>query len=156
MPLTDESAGGFVGFALRAIGEGRSANQFANALRESGAGIRRQVALRIYGEARALAAEYGEELTRPLEQVPTAAEARQWPTRESTGVLQTVQLQYREQVTGNIITRFYNVKTAEGVTRRQAIQQAIDANTGNAARYRQTLVGAFHTGTALLVARSVA
>lgn len=156
MPLSDESAGGFVGFALRAIGEGQSANQFAAALRESGAGIRRQVALRIYGQARALAAEYGEEVTRPLDQTPTLAESRQWPTRESEGVLQTVQLLYRERVTGNIVQRFYNVKTAAGITRQQAIQQAIDANTGNATRYEQALVGALHTGTAILTARSAA
>lgn len=156
MPLSDESAGGFIPSALRAIGEGQSANQFAAALRESGAGIRRQVALRIYGQARAIAAEYGEEVTRPLDQVPTAAESRQWPTRTTDGVLQTVQLFYRERVTGNIIQRFYNVKTAEGITRQEAIDQAIDANVGNASRYQQTLVGAVHTGTALLVSDQVA
>lgn len=156
MPLSDESAGGFISFALRAIGEGQSANQFAAALRESGAGLRRQVALRIYGQARAIAAEYGQETTRPLDQVPTGAESRQWPTRESNGVLQTVQLFYRERVTGNIVQRFYNVKTAEGITRQEAINQAISANTDNATRYEQSLVGAVHTGTALLVAQSAA
>lgn len=156
MPLSDESAGGFVGFALRAIGEGKSANQFAAALRESGAGIRRQVALRIYGQARTLAAEYGQEITRPLDQAPTPAEGRPWETRESTGVLQTVHLFYRERVTGNVVERFYNIKTAEGVTRQEAIDQAVAANVGNAVRYEQSLIGAFHTGTAFLQVRQVA
>jgi hypothetical protein len=131
--------GGLIPSALRAVGEGLSANQWAAAIRESGAGIRRQVALRIYGQARALAAEYGQE-----------------PTRPSSGVLQTVQLFYRERVTGNIVQRFFNVKTTEGITREEAISQAIGANSANAQRYEQELIGAVHTGTALLVPQSAA
>jgi hypothetical protein len=142
--------------ALRAISEGQSANAFVQALRESGAGVRRQVALRIYGEARALAAEYANEPSRPINAVPTLEEARQWPTRASEGILQTVQLFYRERVTGNIIQRFYNVKTENGITREEAIRRAADANVENARRYQQELVGAVHTGTAILVATSVA
>lgn len=156
MPTPDDLAGGFIPHALRAIGEGQSANAWARSLQESGAGIRRQVALRIYGQARAIAAEYGQEATRPLDRVPTAAESRQWPTRSTDGVLQTVQLFYRERVTGNIVQRFYNVKTAEGITRQEAIDQAISANVGNAGRYEQELVGAVHTGTALLVSNEAA
>lgn len=156
MPVDEGSAGGFIPSALRAVSEGLSANQWAAALRESGAGLRRQVALRIYGQARAIAAEYGNEPTRPLDQAPTFAEARQWPTRSSSGVLQTVQLFYRERVTGNIIQRFYNVKTENGITRQEAINQAINANAGNAGKYEQELVGAVHTGTAILVANQVA
>src|SRR4029077_18929456 len=136
--------------ALRAISEGSSANQFYRDLQASGAGVRRQVALRIFGQAKALAAEYGDEPTRPIDQNPVTPETRQWPTRQSSGVLQTVQLFYRERVTGNIIQRFYNVKTASGVTRSEAISQAIDANTGNAEKYQQELIGAVHTGVAIL------
>jgi hypothetical protein len=156
VPNPDDLAGALIPHALRAIGEGLSANQWAQALRESGAGMRRQVALRIYGQARSIAAEYGQESTRPLDQVPNRNEARSWPTRESDGVLQTVQIFYRERVTGNIVQRFYNVKTENGITRQQAIDQAIDANTGNASRYQQELIGAVHTGTAILVAQSAA
>lgn len=156
MTTPDDLEGGLIPSALRAVGEGLSANQWAAALRESGAGIRRQVALRIYGQARALAAEYGQEPTRPISDRPDASTARQWPTRASSGVLQTVQLFYRERVTGNIVQRFYNVKTAEGLTREEAISQAINANTGNAARYQQELIGAVHTGVALLTPQSAA
>lgn len=152
MPLSDESSGFLIPHALRAVGEGLSANAFARSLSESGAGIRRQVALRIYGQARALAAEYGQEVTRDLNAVPTEAEARPWPTRSSEGMLQTVQLFYRERVTGNVIQRFYNVKTEAGITRQEAVDRAIDANAGNASRYQQEFIGAFHTGTAILVA----
>lgn len=148
--------GGFIPSALRGISEGLSANQWAAVLRESGAGLRRSVALSIYSQARSIAAEYGNEPTRPLNAVPTYQEAKSWPTREASGVLQTVQLFYRERVTGNIIQRFYNVKTPNGITRQDAINSAVNANVGNAAKYQQELIGAVHTGTANLVAQDVA
>jgi hypothetical protein len=156
MPGPVDWEGMLIPHALRAISEGQSANAFVQALRESGAGVRRQVALRIYGEARTLAAEYANEPSRPINAVPTLEESRQWPTRASEGILQTVQLFYRERVTGRIIQRFYNVKTENGITREEAMQRAADANTANASRYEQELVGAVHTGTAILVATSVA
>jgi hypothetical protein len=145
-----------VSHAVRAVGEGLSGNEFLRQVRESGAGVRRQVGLRAYAAARALVAEYGLEPTRPLDHVPSFAEARQWPTRASEGVLQTVRLFYREETTGRVVDRFYNVKTPAGLTRAEAIRQAIDANIGNASRYRQALIGAFHTGTAVLVAGAAA
>lgn len=156
MALDPIGPGQFIPSALRALSEGLSANQWAAALRESGAGLRRQSALRIYGQARTIAAEYGNEPTRPLNQVPTYSEAKSWPTNSTSGVLQTVQLFYRERVTGNIIQRFFNVKTPNGITRQDAIDRAVNANVGNAAKYQQELVGAVHTGTANLVAQDVA
>lgn len=157
MPATgDELQGMLVPHALRAVGEGLSANQWIAAAREAGLGVRRQTMLRVYGQAKALAAEYGQEPTRGLNQVPTFSESRQWPTRQSEGVLQTVQLVYRERVTQRIVTRFYNVKTPNGITRGEAIERAISANADNADRYQQQLLGAFHTGTAVLVATEAA
>lgn len=148
--------GGLVGLALRAVRTGTSANVWAQQLRESGAGIRRQVALRIYSQARVLAAEYGAEPTRPLDRAPTSDELRQWPTRSTGGVLQTVSLYYREKVTGNIVQRFYNVKSDQPLTRQEAVNKAIDSYALNAIRYQQDLIGAFHTGTALLVPQEAA
>jgi hypothetical protein len=120
-------------------------------LQESGAGIRRQVALRVYGEARRIAAEYQQEPTRPLDQVPTRAEGAPWEVRGEPGVLQSVRLFFRERVTGNIIEKFYNVKTAEGITRQEAIDRAMAAYVGSTSQREQTFEGAFHTGTAFLV-----
>lgn len=148
--------GMLVTHALRAVGEGLSANQWLTALRESGAGIQRQAGLRIYGVARALAAEYRDEPTRPLDATPSFSESRQWPTRDSSGVLQTVKLVYRERVTNRIVQRFYNVKTPNGITRSEAISRAIAANADNAGQYEQTLIGAVHTGTAVLVPEAAA
>lgn len=138
-------------FALRAIGEGLSANKFVSALREAGMGMRRESALRLYGQAQRLISEYGQEITRPLDQVPGFDPKNQWPTREATGILQNVQLVYREAVTGRQVVRYFNVKTENGVTRAEAIARAVDAHAGPAERYRQTLIGAFYTGTRTLV-----
>ena len=146
--------GALIPFAIRAVQAGWSANRWLGALRESGAGMRRSVGLSLYGKARALAAEYGQEPLRDLNAVPTFSESKQWPTRDSHGVIQTVQLVYREKVTGRLITRHYNVKTPNGITRGEAIDRAIAANDANAGIYEQTLVGAFHTGTAVLVSDS--
>jgi len=138
--------------AIRAVREGLSANAWLQALRESGAGVRRAVGLRIFGQARTLAAEYEAEPTRRLDRVPAFSEMKQWPTRASHGVLQTVQLFYRENMTGRIVQRYFNVRTEEGLTRQEAIDAAIDANAEGAEEYEQVLVGAVHTGAAILVA----
>jgi hypothetical protein len=138
-------------FALRAINEGMSANKFVAALREAGLGIRRQAALRVYGQAQRLVAEYGQEITKPLDQVPGFDPKNQWPTKGATGVLQNVQLVYREAVTGRQVVRYFNIKTEAGVTRADAIAAAVDANAAGAEEYQQSLVGAFYTGTRTLV-----
>jgi hypothetical protein len=138
-------------FALRAISEGLSANKFVLALREAGLGIRRGDALRVYGQAQRLTAEYGREVSAPLDQVPGFDPRNQWPTRGSTGILQNVQLVYREAVTGRQVVRYFNVKSEAGMTRQEAISAAIDANAEGAEEYQQSLVGAFYTGTRTLV-----
>ena len=152
MPEEPIGAGGLIPSALRAVREGVSANAWLNALREAGAGVRRSVGLAVFGQARTIAREYEQEPSRPLDQVPTFGESKQWPTQSSSGVLQTVQIFYRERVTGRIVQRFYNVRTPEGITRQAAIDLAIDTNADNADRYQQVLVGAVHTGSAILVA----
>lgn len=146
--------GVLVAHALRAVREGLGANAWLRALTEAGAGVRRQVGLRVYAQAKRLNAEYGEEITRPLNAVPVQSETAPWEVQGEGGVLQTVLLFYREAVTGRTVERFYNVKTAEGVTRQEAVNRAIDANTANATRYQQSLTGAFHIGTALLIQRA--
>ena len=142
--------------AIRAVGEGISANRWIAAMRESGTGVRRQVGLRVFGQAKALVAEYGNEPTRPLDSVPTADEMKPWPTRASSGVLQTVQLFYRERVTGRIVQRFYNVKSETGVTREAAVNAAIEANAAGAEEYEQEFIGGYHTGSARLVSTEAA
>jgi hypothetical protein len=145
-----------MGSALRAIAEGTSANKWMAALTAAGTGIRRQVGFRLFGQARAMAAEYGAEPSRPINQVPTRTEMRSWPTRSANGVLQTVQVFYRERVTGRIVQKYYSVKTETGVTRQEAIDRAISAYSASAEDYEQDLIGAVHTGAAALVSDAAA
>src|SRR4029077_20587785 len=128
MPPEPVGDGALVPSAIPAVREGMSGNAWLRAIQAAGAGVRRSVGLRIFGQARRLAAEYGQEPTRPLDQVPTFSEMGQRPTRASSGVLQHVQLVYRENVTGRIVVRHYSVKTQEGIPRQEAIGRAIESN----------------------------
>lgn len=149
--MPDVEGGGLFGSAVRAAREGISAGAWLRALSDAGAGIRRQVGLRLFREARTIAAETGEEPTRPLNQVPSLAESPPAPTRDSEGVLQTVRLVYREKVTGNLRTVFHSTKSESGITRQEAIDNAIDAYAAHSEEYQTTLVGAVHTSSIRLV-----
>lgn len=148
--MPDVEGGGLFGSAVRAAREGMSANAFLRALAESGTGIRRSVGLSMYAEARRIAAEAGEEPTRPLDQVPTLAETPPIATRATEGVLQTVRLVYREKVTGNLRVVFHSTVSAEGITRQEAIDAAIDAYEDHSEEYQTTLLAAFHTSAVRL------
>jgi hypothetical protein len=149
--MPDVEGGDLFGSAIRAASEGLSAGAWLRALSESGAGIRRQVGLRLYAEARVVAAESGQEATRPLDQVPTLSEMPPVATRATEGVLQTVRLVYRERVTGNLRVVFHSTKSSEGITREQAVQNAIDEYSEHSEEYQTTLVGAAHTSAVRLV-----
>lgn len=148
--MPDVEGGGLFGSAVRAAREGLSAGAWLRTLSETGAGIRRQVGLRLYREARAVAAETGEEPTRPLDQVPSLAESPPAPTRDTAGLLQTVRLVYREAVTGNLRVVFHSTKSETGITRQEAIDSAIDAYAAHSEEYQTTLVGAVHTSSVRL------
>jgi hypothetical protein len=143
--MPDVEGGGLFGSAVRAAAEGLSAQKWLDALKATGQGIRRQVALRLFKEAKVIAAESGQEITRSLNAVPTLDEMAPSPTRNSTGVLQTVQLTYRERVTGKLRTVYHNTKSENGVTRQQAIDLAIAEYQQHSEEYQTELIGAIHT-----------
>lgn len=149
--MPDVEGGSLLGSAVRAAREGLSAAAWIRALQAAGQGIRRQVALRLYSEAKTVAAEAGAEPTRDLDLVPTLAEMAPSPTRNSSGVLQTVRLVYRERVTGNLRTVFHSTVTETGITRQEAINAAIDAYQAHSEEYQTELVGAVHTSAIRLV-----
>jgi len=149
--MPNVEGGGYFGSAVRAAGEGISASAWLRTLAEAGTGIRRQVGLRLYAEARRVVAEAGEEPSRALSAVPSLAEMAPIATRSSAGVLQTVQVSYREKVTGNIRTVYHTTKSEHGVTREQAITNAISAYAGHAEEYEQTLLGAVHSSAVRMV-----
>jgi hypothetical protein len=139
--ISEEGLGAYP-FLLRAAAEGRSANAALSALAESGLGVRRQVGLRLYAEARRTIAEAGETPLSALSENPGLGPLTPSPTRNATGVLQTVRVVSREKVTGNIRTHFYNVKTDEGITWQEAVNRAQDAYSANSEDYPTSLVAA--------------
>ena len=149
MPEVD--GGGLFGSAIRAAREGLSAAAWIRSLQAVGAGIRRQVALRLFSEAKTVAAESGEEATRELGQVPALDQMPPSPTRNTVGVLQTVRLVYRERVTGNLRVVFHSTKSDNGVTRQEAIDAAIAEYQQHSEEYQTDLVGAAHTSAIRLV-----
>jgi hypothetical protein len=114
-------------------------------------GIRRGDGLKVFAEAKNAVAQYGAELGRPQNQVPTPGEAGRWPTKSGTGMVQVVGLRFRENVTGRMIDRFYNIKTADGMTREDAVSRAIEETDAESGRYEQTFIGAFHASASILV-----
>jgi hypothetical protein len=148
--MPDVEGGGLFGSAVRAAGEGLSASAWLRALQEAGTGIRRQTGLRLFAEARRVSAEAGEEPTRDLGQRPRLDEMPPVATRASEGVLQTVRLVYRERVTGNLRVVFHSTKSEAGITRQEAIDNAIDEYAAHSEEYQTTLVGAVHTSAVRL------
>jgi hypothetical protein len=148
--MPDVEGGELFGSAIRAANEGLSAGAWLRSLQESGSGIRRQVGLRLYAEARRVAAEAGEEPTRPLNERPTLDQMPPVATRSTAAVLQTVRLVYREKVTGNLRVVFHSTESEQGVTRQEAIDNAIDAYSAHSEEYQTTLVGAVHTSAVRL------
>lgn len=132
---------------LRAVQEGLSGARTLATFREFGLGMRTQDFYRLYGEARTVIAEAGQEPTRPLDQVPTLSESP--PVAASAtaepGVLQTVRLVYKEAVTGKLRIVYHSTKTATGITRAEAINRAIDAYAAHSEEYETSLVAAVHT-----------
>lgn len=149
--MPDVEGGGLFGSAVRAAREGKSAGAWIRAIQEAGAGIRRQVALRLFAEAKVVAAETGQEPTRDLREIPTLAEMAPVATRGTEGVLQTVRLAYRERKTGKLKVVFHSTKSATGVSRQEAISNAIAAYAGAAEEYDQKLEGAVHSSAIRLV-----
>lgn len=141
---------------LRGVQEGWSGRKMLDTLKFFGLGLRTQVFYRLWGEARAVNAEAGQEATRPLNQVPTLAETPPVATNGPEGVLQTVRLIYRERVTGNIRVVYHSSKSPEGMTRQEAIDRAIAAYAGHSEEYQTDLVAAYHSSAIRLTPVQIA
>lgn len=109
------------------------------------------------GQARAALQNRTEELVRPLNRRPVAAEITPMMTRGPKGYLQQIEVYVRDRDTGLVDSRYYTVKTQtlrsrqfivnEGLERYQA---AIDANPGD---YPEEIVGAAYIGTHQMIPR---
>lgn len=123
-----------------------SANAFYRQLRDEGIAARRSEVLSLYKLARSIVATGTDEIFRDPRAVPSERELSVWPTRNASTVRQNVTLIYRDRTTGTINRTFWATSSEEGITREQAMAQAIDAYSSHAERYNQDLIGAVHTG----------
>lgn len=130
--------------ALTAAKLGATATEFYNALRAVGEAPRQSEAYKLFGIAKAAVNQSSEEPFRNLKAVPTEEELAPWATKGASGVSQRVLMTYRDRATGSIVQTWYSVKTKNGVTREQAIANAISSYESNAEQYNQDLIGAVH------------
>lgn len=142
---------GLLPSALIAARGGMSANAWYQQLRAQGEAPRKSDAQRLFKEAKDIVTRSGSDLFHPSDQVPSGDDLGRWPTKTATGVAQTVSLVYRDPDTGVISHTWYRVTTPNGMTRAEAVAQAIDAYSGAAERYAQELLGAVHTSAYQLV-----
>lgn len=141
---------------LRGVQEGFSGRRMLDTLRFFGLGMRTERFYQLWGQARAINAEAGQEPTRPIDQAPTLSEMPPIATNGPEGVLQTVRLIYRERVTGNLRTVYHSTKSDQAITREQAIQNAIGAYQAHSEEYQTDLVAAVHSSAVRLTSVQVA
>ncbi|SRR5579872_4327122 len=142
---------GMLPAALEAVKRGANATQFYNALKAIGEAPRQSEAYALFKHAAAIHANAGDEAFRPLGSVPTATEMTDWPTKSASGIQQRVLLVIRDRTTGVQSTTYYSVNSQNGVTREEAIAQAIQAADANNERYKSDVIGAAHMSTYRLV-----
>lgn len=142
---------GLLPSALVAARGGMSANAWYNELRAEGIAPRRSEALSLYSVAKGIVVRNPDEAFRDISQVPQGPEVGQWPSKDATGIAQTVTLTYRDMATGHIQQTWWRTVTPNGITREQAMATAIGAYADHADSYGQELIGAVHTSAYELV-----
>ena len=136
---------GSLPLAIAAVRDGLSAAEFGRALRAAGMGARESEVRALYKIAKATVSKSPEEPFADLNSVPDLTGATPWPTVSARGVSQAVEITYRQRSTGTLITVPYQVHSEGGVTRQQAIEEAVAKYRSKAEQYDQELVGAVHT-----------
>lgn len=123
-----------------------TANAYYRELQSLGIAARRSEVLSLYKLSRSIVATAPDEPFRNIGQVPSENELSVWPTKRATGIRQNVSLIYRDRATGAIRRTFWSTSSENGITREEAMAQAIDVYSEHAERYKQDLIGAVHTG----------
>lgn len=129
---------------------GMGANAFYRELRDLGEAPRRSEALSIYKMAQSIVARSPDEPFRDITTAPGGSQLTPWPTKNSTGILHTVSLIYRDRITGTLKRTYWSTKSATPLTREAATAAAINAYDPHAGPYEQELIGAIHTGAYVL------
>lgn len=134
----------FVSIAVR---EGLSATAALEQFREAGGRIRTQTWYAAYSQARLAAADFEAELGRPLNRRPVVGEIRPFQTVRQTGFIQQVTVFQRDRATGVIIEKDFSIRAPGVVSRRSAVQTAIDTLSDFADEYDMQVLGGLYTGT---------
>lgn len=137
--------------AVKAAKGGLNASQWYSMLRAQGIAPRSSEAYALFRIAVKTAAGQPREIGANQKAVPRVGPDQLWPTKNATGIRQNVTLAYRNRTTGVITQTFYSTLTAKGITREQAVQQAIQSYSANAEAYDQDLIMAVHTSAYRLV-----
>lgn len=141
---------GLLPSALRAARAGLSATEWYRLLRVQGIAPREAEARALYRHAVSLVATSEQEVGARQSERPRLADLKSWPTKNATGVKQTVTLLYRDRTTGHIQQTFWSTVSPKGVIRSEAVQAAIDAYAGHAEQYNQDLIMAVHSSARIL------
>jgi hypothetical protein len=142
---------GLFGPALVAAKGGVSANAFYRQVKDEGIAGRRSEVLNLFKIAKRITTVSQDEPFRDITQVPNGNELAPWPVKNPAGVSQNVTILYRDRTTGDIKQTYYRVTTENGVTREQALAQAVGAYSEHAESYGQDLIGAVHTSSYIQV-----
>ena len=142
---------GLLPSALRAARAGLTATEWYKLLRVQGIAPRQAEAYKLYAQAVSLVANAPSEIGQPQSQKPDVSQLAAFPTKNATGVMQTVTLLYRNKTTGAINQVFYRVTSKNGVVRSKAVKQAIESYAGSADNYDQEMIGAVHSSAYRMV-----
>lgn len=142
---------GLMPSALRAARAGLSATEWYRILRIQGIAPRQSEAFNLYSHAVSLVKTNEKEIGARQSGIPRPGPEDKWPTVTAVGVKQTVTLLYRDRTTGVIQQTFWSTISPRGITRREAVQQAIEAYAGHAEEYNQDLIMAVHSSARRLV-----
>lgn len=131
--------------ALIAARGNMGANAFYNELRTLGVAPRRSEALALYRTAKGVVSVEGNDVYEDPNANPASGVLRDWPTKNATGIRQNVTLVYRDRATGEFSTTKYSVVSDNGITRNEAVNEAVAAYSDQAENYDQDLISAVHT-----------
>lgn len=132
--------------AVRAVREGLSGRAGLRAYRAGGGRIQDARWFRAFGQARAAVSQRPQALAAPLNRRASGGEVIRWTTRSARARLDQVEVYVMDRDTMEVFPVPYSVRSQTGVTRQQAIDEALQVYTPESEAYNQLILGAAHVG----------
>lgn len=134
--------------AVRAVRQGLSGRAGLAAFRSGGGRIQDARWFRAFGQARAAVSQRPQAMAAPLDRRATADEVITWTTRGARGRIDQVEVFVMDRDTGEVFPVPYSARSQRGVTRQDAIDEALSRITPEGTDGdRQLILGAAHVGT---------